>query len=761
MKWMARHSSSAVVPWRLLGGLFLPAILFTIYYNTQLFTANSPTQVDFTIYILAVFSIVFPFFLAFLCFKGVCNSTRNKRVLSSIRSSLCTSPILLGLGIAIYGLGQVFWLCSLLVTGRVPPYPDPSDCTNFAMYPCYIGAILLLPAPTLSRLARVRILLDGLLMLVAVATLYYYFVLAPLLVHGHGTFTEKLVSGIFMSLDLVLMFCLLLIVLRSGAHLLRPALILLGSAILVLFFIHIFLTYEMLYQGYNNFSKVDISWPLVGIFIVGAARTITNIYQRSEEVTQMPRSQATTEVAFPSQPWKAASPSLLVLMVSLLILAIWLGSGAESFPGQRAIVYIGGFMVLILLILRQLLTLYEVNRLQRQLQVKNRSLSLLNSRLEAQATTDALTGLLNHRMVVNKLDAVLQQARGTYGTCSVIFLDIDKFKDINDDYGHLVGDTVLTTFSAVVSSGLRPGDVVGRWGGEEFVAILPETEPLEALNLAESLRKRVAQHTLAGNGAIHLTCSLGVASYPQDARDREGLITQADRAMYAAKQLGRNQTRTAHELLVQTMGASRPAAETITEQETRLAAETLLGLLEARASLTGQHVRRVAALSRILALALGLSRDEAQLVSLGGLLHEVGTLAIPDALLSKYGPFTEAERTLLLQHPMTGAAILRTIPALQMVAPLVRGLHERIDGLGYPDGLRGEAIPPGTRIITAIDAFDTIFSERSSSTSPAQALRVLHDGAGSQFDPQVVEALSRLLTSGPSRSDLKAAGIYR
>jgi diguanylate cyclase (GGDEF)-like protein/putative nucleotidyltransferase with HDIG domain len=412
--------------------------------------------------------------------------------------------------------------------------------------------------------------------------------------------------------------------------------------------------------------------------------------------------------------------------------------------------------VLILMVLRQLLTLYQVGTLQRQLQVKNRSLSMLNTHLEQRAAMDALTGLPNHRTVVEKLDEALEHARTTGGSCAVVFMDVDSFKTINDRYGHLTGDTVLCNFATLVKSGLRAGDWVGRWGGEEFVAILPDTDPLEALNLAEGDRKRIERHVLAGNGEIHVTCSLGVASYPQDGSEREDLIMGADNAMYAAKRLGRNQTRAAHEPLVQTMSALEPTPATAEKEEMLVVVDAFLALLEARDPGTSQHVRRVATLALKLALALGLSGSEAHLVSLGGLLHDLGKVAVPDAILGKHAQLDKAEREAMIQHPLTGAALLQPIPVLRDVAPIVRAHHEQMDGSGYPDGLQGEEIPLGARIVAVADAYDAMTNERvyHSALPSAEALRILQRGAGSQFDPRVVEMLARLLVTTPSLSDV-------
>jgi putative nucleotidyltransferase with HDIG domain len=306
----------------------------------------------------------------------------------------------------------------------------------------------------------------------------------------------------------------------------------------------------------------------------------------------------------------------------------------------------------------------------------------------------------------------------------------------------------------VVKAGLRAGDCVGRWGGEEFVAILPDTEPLEALNLAEGLRKRIGQHALAGNGEIKVTSSLGVASYPQDATGREELLLQADGAMYAAKRLGRNQTRSAHEPLVKMLENTESEHKAAAQVESQAMIEALLASLATRDPDTVQHMHRVSALALKLALALGLNSDEAHLVSVGGLLHDIGKLAIPDAILGKPGKLEEHERSSILQHPVFGATILQSIHSLQAAAPIVRAHHEQINGLGYPDGLHGDEIPLAARIVAVADVYDAMTSERSyhASKSSSEALHVLRKGAGTHFDPRVVETLTSLLTTSSGLS---------
>jgi diguanylate cyclase (GGDEF)-like protein/PAS domain S-box-containing protein len=169
----------------------------------------------------------------------------------------------------------------------------------------------------------------------------------------------------------------------------------------------------------------------------------------------------------------------------------------------------------------------------------------LEARLTEQALRDALTGLANHRALLAALDQEVERSQRFQHPCAVLFLDLDHFKALNDGYGHQAGDAALRAFGEAAAAALRATDTLGRWGGEEFVALLPETEAAAALTTAERVRAAVADLTLEACAGAQITCSIGVAVYPADARDVDGLVTAADRAMYAAKGLGRNQVRSA------------------------------------------------------------------------------------------------------------------------------------------------------------------------------------------------------------------------
>jgi diguanylate cyclase (GGDEF)-like protein len=368
-------------------------------------------------------------------------------------------------------------------------------------------------------------------------------------------------------------------------------------------------------------------------------------------------------------------------------------------------------------------------------------------RILALATTDPVTALPNHRALIARFDQELERAQRYERACSILFLDLDHFKALNDGYGHTVGDAVLCELADLVRTQLRGMDTVGRWGGEEFIVILPELSAKDALHLAEEIRTTVATHTFHVGGGLHLTCSVGLASYPVHAQEREGLLRAADQAMYAAKRFGRNQVRGANDPAIPALFTASPPESGREEAALVGAAEALVILVEARDHLTGQHSHQVAALVFQLTLALGLPVSEAQMLSLAGRLHDVGKVAVPDTILQKPGELTEEEWALMQTHPAVGADVVSHIPALRPLAPVIRAHHERWDGQGYPDQLAEEAIPFGARILMVVDAYLTMIMDRPyrKACAPSSALAELRRCASSQFDPQVVEALARLL----------------
>ena len=395
--------------------------------------------------------------------------------------------------------------------------------------------------------------------------------------------------------------------------------------------------------------------------------------------------------------------------------------------------------------------------LEEQVSARTADLLEANIKLKALATTDPMTGLFNHRALIAILNQELERCQRFDRSCALMFLDLDHFKALNDSYEHGAGDGALQEFGAVVGECLRGIDTLGRWGGEEFVILLPEINAEDALSVAERIRAHIATHQFSVGGGLHLTCSVGVSMYPEDGQDRSALVKAADRAMYAAKRLGRNQIRLASDPAISELEAE---AEVSREEVSLLGVvEALSALVAARDQYTGEHVNGVALLTTQIALSMGLSPSEARMIGLVGKLHDIGKVAIPDAILLKPAALTDSEWILMRTHSAIGEDVIRRVPSLRGIAPSIRSHHERWDGSGYPDGLAGVAIPLGSRIVAVADAYGAMTTDRPyrKACLPEQALEELRRGAGTQFDPHVVAAMEKVFHNAAKATFRQAA----
>jgi diguanylate cyclase (GGDEF)-like protein len=330
-----------------------------------------------------------------------------------------------------------------------------------------------------------------------------------------------------------------------------------------------------------------------------------------------------------------------------------------------------------------------------------------------EAVTDALSGLGNRRALMQDLEPACGHL-GDARPATLVFFDLNGFKRYNDSFGHAAGDALLARIGASLRDAIGGRGTAYRLGGDEFCALLEgrhaAADPLIA-SLADALVER--------GSAFTVDTTFGVAIVPDDAPTAQAAVQLADERMYLQK----------------------------THDSRAQARDVLMQLLNERTPGLLAHVSGVTDLVRAVAAELALGGEELDELIRAAELHDIGKLAIPDEIINKPSALDPEEWRFMRQHSEIGERILGAAPALLAVANLVRASHERWDGSGYPDGLAGEEIPLGARIVAACDAFDAMTSERcyQPARSRAEAIAELRGNAGSQFDPRVVEALCRVL----------------
>jgi diguanylate cyclase (GGDEF)-like protein/PAS domain S-box-containing protein len=363
------------------------------------------------------------------------------------------------------------------------------------------------------------------------------------------------------------------------------------------------------------------------------------------------------------------------------------------------------------------------------------------------AATDPLTGLLNHGAFHERLAATLAELRERRRRAALVLLDVDHFKEINDAEGHQTGDLVLQRIAGLVAGTARPGDVLARIGGDELGWLLLDVTAEDARTLAEAAREAVRAAEIRAPGGGLLTLSAGIAGTDQASTAAE-LFQLADGALYWAKGHGRNTTVCYHSAVVEELSAGE-RAQRLERSQALGTIRALARAVDARDPNTQRHSERVGDLAAQIAVAFGWSLEAAAQLRDAGLVHDVGKIGVPDAILLKPDRLTPAEYEQVKAHAALGAQIVRDILLPDQVA-WVRHHHERWDGQGYPAGIGGEEIPHGARILAVADSWDVMTSERAYHVprSRADALAEVRRSTGTQFAPDAVAALERLVEAG-------------
>lgn len=353
---------------------------------------------------------------------------------------------------------------------------------------------------------------------------------------------------------------------------------------------------------------------------------------------------------------------------------------------------------------------------------------------------DGLTGVYNHRFFHDTLREKIKVAADKEENISLLFIDIDNFKYYNDLNGHQKGDEVLRCIGELLNESARPDDIVARYGGEEFAIILPQSDKEEGLIIGEKVRQKIQDTYIVGQEnqpTGNLTISVGLATYPDNAKDDTELIKSADDALYRAKFFNKNRVEVYASVLDE-------IKQEITQSEDELVTsiKTLISVINAKDKYTYGHSERVVMYSRIIADKLGLAERDKKNLVYGAYMHDIGKINISGAILNKKMPLTTEEWEALKQHPAHGVEIIRTVGSLKDIIPLILYHHEKYNGTGYPEGLSGESIPYLARVLTVIDSFDAMTSNRpyNKRKTYEEGFAELRKYKGTQFDPHIVEA---------------------
>ncbi|KEI82945.1 diguanylate cyclase [Clostridium botulinum] len=374
-------------------------------------------------------------------------------------------------------------------------------------------------------------------------------------------------------------------------------------------------------------------------------------------------------------------------------------------------------------------------------------------KLESLVNKDGLTDVYNHRFFHDALSKEVIECEEKNEALSMIFIDIDYFKHYNDLYGHQKGDQVLKTIGEILKNNTRKEDIVARYGGEEFAVLLPNTSEQDAINIAEKIRKKIEYTYFEGeenqpNG--NLTVSMGISVYPYKAKSDMELIKSADDALYRAKFFNKNRVEAYTSILDE-------LKNDIDEEHIDLVTsiKTLISVINAKDRYTYGHVERVVLYSRLLADKLKLSEEHKKNFIYGAYMHDIGKINISREILNKKMPLAKEEWEILKQHPVNGVEIIKPVSSLQNISDLILHHHERYDGKGYPDKLKGDNIPFLARALTVVDSFDAMTSNRPYNRRKTyeEAIEELKRCSGTQFDSYIAEKFIEVIIENKDSFD--------
>ncbi len=383
--------------------------------------------------------------------------------------------------------------------------------------------------------------------------------------------------------------------------------------------------------------------------------------------------------------------------------------------------------------------------------------ALQNARLyddaQRRADRDSVTGLYNHRSIQQQLNNALARSKRNGTSLGVVMMDLNNFKFFNDTYGHIVGDDVLRMVGSCLTEVFRASDVLGRFGGDEFIAVLPDNGAEDTARACRRIAANLGKlYYEASDGMkIPIGMSFGWAIFPQDAKNSLDLVSKADAMLYEHKHGGMAISEEDQDLVYVARAQARDEFRK-TKEATGSGSfgvlDALVTSIDNKDRYTRRHSEEVAGLALRIAQEMGYSDEEISTVCISGLLHDVGKIAIPDSVLRHPGKLNAEENKVMQQHAVFGALIVKDVPHHETVLDGVRHHHEKWDGTGYPDGLAGEKIPQMGRLLAVPDAYSAMITDRPyrKGFTPEAALAQIEEGKGTQFDPTIADAFIRVMT---------------
>jgi two-component system, cell cycle response regulator len=564
------------------------------------------------------------------------------------------------------------------------PYPSLADPLYLSFYPLMLAALLALPRRRRARSQNVRLTLDLATTALGAATVVWYVLIAPTARAGGQSTLQMAFSLAYPVGDVILIVGVASLLLRGAADSTRRALWLVTAALCLFVIGDSMYAYVTLHGVFASSDALNLTYAIAFILFILAARCQGPADAKVSEFIKPP-----PRVSW--MPYTAVAAGFAVLLASEL-------SGT---PGTLVIA-LAATALAILVSARQL--------------VGQRELVAAQSELETLATSDALTGLGNRRRLLDDLQRQVQTMTGARPGL-LMLLDLNGFKNYNDTFGHPAGDALLVRLGhALADVATAFGGTAYRPGGDEFCVIVADASHRNSLEHAAS--RALSE---IGTG-FTISTAFGSVVIPHDAGDATEAMRKADIAMYAQKTSGR-------------------------ATAARQSADVLLSALIEHHPYLGDHITGVAELADAVARRLNIDGEELARLRDAVVLHDIGKIAIPDTIINKPAALDDDEWAFVRRHTLIGERIIASAPALRGAAPLVRSSHEAFDGSGYPDGLVGDAIPLGARVIAICDAFDAMISNRpySSPKTINEALAELRRCAGTQFDPAIVTVFEQVM----------------